>query len=163
MRPADRGGRRRHRLVVLVAVAGSRRRSTPRSPRRSARRRASTRSWPRSRASRTAEATLQERVTPHRELRAGPERAGAAARPRQPQPARHAVADRAPAGRRVVTIEGRSTTLIALSDFVGNLGDATPCCRSRSRFVDSRRRAGPARRRTAAVAPELIRSRFARR
>jgi hypothetical protein len=34
------------------------------------------------------------------------------------------VADGAAAGRRHVTIEGRSTTLIALSDFVGNLGNS---------------------------------------
>ena len=56
---------------------------------------------------------------------ARPEHPGAAARSRQQERARHAVADGDDAGPPSrSTIEGRSTTLIALSDFVGNLGSS---------------------------------------
>ena len=60
----------------------------------------------------------------HRATAQRTERPRAAARSRQPKPARHDVVDRHEAGRcGAVTIQGRSTTLIALSDFVGNLGN----------------------------------------
>ena len=52
-----------------------------------------------------------------------------------------------------MTIEGRSTTLIALSDFVGNLA-GSGCCRSRSR--SSTARSQPATGTGAQATPELI-------
>ena len=113
----------RHRLVVLVARRGIR------AARRGDRRRAAgggaaavaARRGPAVRGAAQAAAAARPA---HRAAARRAERAGAAARPRQPEPARHAVADRRwSRTATAVTIEGRSTTLIALSDFVGNLGN----------------------------------------
>ena len=123
LRPHRRRHGAGHRLVVLVAAAASRRSSTRTSRRRSRSRRGSSRCSARSSSSRRRDAAPAARRA-DRAAAQRPERSGAAARSRQQERARHAVADDDERRTAQVTIEGRSTTLIALSDFVGNLGSS---------------------------------------
>ena len=132
--PARDGAR--HRLVVLVAAAGSRRGSTRTSPgpRRETQQLRSVLAQVQKFEARKAQ--LQQRVTLIEQLRRGQTGAGARARRNQQERARSAVARPMTQKGNDFTIDGMTTSLTALSDFVANL-EASAWFKKPVEIVDS--------------------------